>query len=81
MLKFVKVEEVPEVTRRYHNRLQTRLNEFMESNVKTAKVEDNGHYKNSHTCAEAMRVAIGRGGFPIKVVQRKDEVYLVRRDI
>ena len=42
MLKFVKVEEVPEVTRRHYNHLQTQLNEFMESNVKTAKVEHNG---------------------------------------
>ena len=40
-----------------------------------------GHYKNSNTCAEAMRVAISRGGFPIKVVQRNDEVFIIRRDI
>ena len=66
---------------RTYNHIQIQLNEFMESNVKTAKVEHNGHYKNSHTCAESVRIAISRGGFPIKVIQRKDEVFIIRRDI
>lgn len=81
-LKFVKVEEVPEVRGRMsYNNLQAQLEEFMKMDAIAVTVDHMNHYKTPRGCVEALRTAIKRGGFPIIVTQRSGEIYLIKRDM
>lgn len=78
-LKFIEVKETP--NRTCYNHLRTDLKEFMGMNIKVAKIESSEHYKNTNAAACSLRKAIRIGGWPITVARRKDEVYLIRRDM
>lgn len=79
-MKFVKVNEVPEV-KKYHH-LKDYFEGFMDSNIKIAKVElNNGDYTSTACARTVLYAAIKRHGFPINIMKRGDEIYLVRRDM
>ena len=81
-MKFTKVEDVPGVERRRYSNLKGDWKEFMAMNVKIAKVDlTQYNYKSVTVAAQVMQKSVNRFGHPIDVVKRKDEVYLVRRDL
>ncbi len=79
MIKFVEVKEVPICQKK---NLQNYLEEFMNMNIKVARVEfDELDYKNIDAAAAAFNNSAKRGGFPITVTRRNGELYLINRDI
>lgn len=79
-MKFVEVKEMPRMGYK-RNELRARLAEFMRMNVKTVKVEWEGTYmKAAHAQMNIYRAA-KNGAFPIDVRRKRDEVYLIRRDM
>ena len=79
-MKFVKVKEIPGV-KKYHP-LKNRWEEFMAMNVKVVKVDlDEREYKSATVAAGVMQASIKRHGYPITVVRRGNEIYLIRRDM
>jgi hypothetical protein len=80
-MKFVEVKEVPEKKKRTNRGvLRDYLQEFMKMNLKAVKVEDHG-YKSANAAYKSLNAATKRWVFPIDVVIRNGEVYLIRRDI
>lgn len=80
-MKFVEVKEVPEKRCGHHN-IGAYMKEFMAMNIKVAKVELNVRdYKKPKYAASSFIDHIKRNGLPIDVCMRKDEVYLIRRDM
>ena len=80
VMKFVKVDSVP--MRKTTHRLKDYFDEFMNSNVKVARVElSNDEYSNVNSARSTMRASAKRFGLPIDICKRKDEIYLIRRDI
>lgn len=64
-----------------HN-LKAELTEFMNMNVKVAKVTITDHdYKNAKSAYENLHKAAKKYGFPIDVTKRKDDIYIIRKDI
>jgi hypothetical protein len=81
-MKFVEVKEVPNMLRGRRYRLTNYWEEFMKMNVKVVKVDLSEHEYSSIKVARTTFIAsIKRGGYPIDVALRKNEVYLVRRDM
>lgn len=83
-MKFIKVDEVPGVVNmgRINHRLKADWQEFMDMNVKIAKVDlTQYNYKNVITARQVIGKSIQKWGYPIDVFKRKDEIYLVRRDM
>lgn len=79
-MTFTKVEKVPERTSKH--RLVAFLEQFMAENIKFAKLNFNEHdYKSAYSAYENMYRANKKNGFPIKVVKRGEEVYLIRTDL
>lgn len=80
-MKFVEVKELPKNNKRtYRGELRDRLDEFMKMNLKVAKLEDHG-YKSNSIAYRSFHKGVQRWVFPIDVVMRNGEVYLVRRDL
>ena len=79
-MKFVEVKEVPQKNRRYKGELRDRLQEFMNMNVLAVKVE-NHDYKNTSAAYKSLHNAAKNWVFPIDVVTRNGEIYLIRRDM
>lgn len=77
-MKFVKVNEIPNVKSR--SNMKTFLTEFMHMNVKMVRVDDHG-YKSAKVAANCLGVACRRHVLPIDVRLSNGEVYLVRRDM
>lgn len=75
MARIVKAKELPiRITR---NSLQSILKEFDESDFIFGKYEyGENNYVNTHSAANALRVACKRGKFAIKVHEKKGEIYL-----
>lgn len=81
-MKFVKVDKVPDVKKKHYAKLKADWQEFMDMNVKIAKVDlTQYNYKNVLTARQVMGKSIHRFGFPIDIMKRGDEIYLVRRDM
>ena len=79
-MKFVQVEMVPGP--RENHRLKDAWEEFMGMNVKVAKaILDVNEYKSPQVAQSVWTVSIKRFGYPINVMRRNGEVYLVRRDM
>lgn len=79
-MKFVEVKEIPCYKR--NHRLKDMWDEFIASNMKMAKVDlDIDEYSNLSVAASVMAVSIKRYGYPIKLVRRDGNIYLVRKDI
>lgn len=80
-MKFVEVERLPE-TRRQYKSLKNMFDEFLNMNVKMAKVDLTEHdYKNISIGYRVLYNSVKRWDVPIKVCMRNGEVYFVRRDI
>lgn len=82
MLKFIKCEEkdIPKV-RQDAYKLKHYLDEFLHMHIKVAKVDFDEHYKSSSVAAQCISHAVKKYGFPIIVTQRKNEIYLIRKDM
>ena len=79
-MKLVQVERVP--GRNENHKLKAAWEEFMGMNVKIAKAElDVDEYKSPSVAANVWAVSIKRFGYPISVKLRKNEIYLIRRDM
>ena len=64
------------------NNLKVFLEEFMSANVEVAILEFNkDEYKSPKGAAHCLRHAAKCYGFPVTVMQRKDQVFLIRRDM
>lgn len=80
-MTFTKVEKVPKVRRPKH-RLVAFFEQFMAENIKVAQVKFNEHdYKNATSAQNNLHRAARNHGFPIKVMKRGEEIYLVRTDM
>jgi hypothetical protein len=71
---------IPASNSNYH-RLQEFLEDFVQMDTKFAKVEFGNEYASTKSAVNCLQVAAVRGRFPVKVTQRKDEIYLVRTDM
>lgn len=80
-MKFTKVDTMP--GRRLSKKsLKPVFDEFMNMNVKIAKVEFNDReYKNASVAYNVLTHAVKRHCVPIKVHFRNNEIYFERRDI
>lgn len=83
-MKFIEVMAIPETSkyRRKRGEMQIELKRFMKKHIKMAKVvygaED---YNGPVSCCNSYRAACRRGAFPVDVLMRNGEVYLIRRDM
>lgn len=78
-MKFVPVENVPAPRQGWcpqHN-LQHLIDEFANASVNTAKVEfTEKDYKSPKNCCNSLRKAIKKSGYKIKVLQKRNDVFL-----
>jgi hypothetical protein len=83
VMKFVKVEGLPEKPERARYKNNKRLlDEFMDLNVKFAKLEfDKSEYMSARCAYNNMHRSIKVYGYPISIHERNGEVYFERRDI
>lgn len=80
-MKFVKVDELPEVKRTYHS-LQAYIEEFMKMNTKVVLVElKPGEYSSVKVAHTTIWVACRRSGYPVTCSRRNGKIYLVRKDM
>lgn len=83
-MKFVKVDKLPESNRRYTSayKVEARIQEFMNMNIKIARVDYNeSDYKSIKTAYTGFKNACKRYVAPIDVKVVNKELYLIRRDI
>lgn len=79
-MNFTEVREIPR--RRGYTSLKREFEDFMATGLKAAKVGfEKGQYKSSAVAYSCMYISIKRHGFPIKIIKRGDEIYLVRTDM
>lgn len=82
MAKFIEVEGTPEVIKKNYANLKADWKEFMGMNIKVAKVDlTQYNYKTPIIAAQVMGKSVKLHGQPIDVVRRRDEIFLVRRDM
>ena len=79
-MKFTEVKEIPTYGRRPRGIMRERMEEFMKMNLKAVKVEDHG-YKNTNVAYKSFHKAAQRWVFPVDLVTRNGEIYLIRRDM
>lgn len=80
-MKAIAVNCIPERQNGNH-RLQNFLRDFVRMNTKFAKIELNVDEYSSPTVARScMAIAAVRGGHPVKVRLRGNDIYLVRTDM
>ena len=83
-MKFIEVHEIPQHhwRNRPRNNTKARLEEFMNMNIKLAKVEiRKGEYVSTYSAAESLKACVMRHGFPIVVSYIQDVVYIQRIDM
>ena len=81
MSKFIKVDET-DIQRREYSNLKADWKEFMGMGIKVAKVDlTQYNYRSPMVAAQVMGRSVKYHGQPIDVVRRRDEVFLVRRDL
>lgn len=83
-MKFVKVESLPESNMRYTPmyKVEARIREFMNMNIKIARVEyKEDEYKNVKTAYQGFKKACKRYAAPVDVRTINKELYLIRRDM
>lgn len=79
-MTFTKIENAP--IKRSRHRLKDKWDAFMSMNTKVVKVElDSNEYSSINVARSVMTASIRRFAYPIDVMQRGDELYLVRRDM
>lgn len=80
-MKAIAVNCIPE-KRHGNHRLQNFLRDFVSMNTKFAKIELNVDEYSSPTVARScMSIAAVRGGHPVKVKLRGNDIYLIRTDM
>ena len=63
-------------------KLEGEIREFMKMNIRVAKVTfTKVEYKDHKSCYEALRRAIKKNAFPVDVVTRKGEVFIINKEI
>lgn len=81
IMKFVKVDKLPEVKRTYHP-LQAYIEEFMKLNTKVVLVElKPGEYSNIKVAHTTIWGACRKSGYPVTCSRRNGKIYLVRKDM
>ena len=81
MSKFIKVDEA-DIQRRKYSNLRADWKEFMGMGIKVAKVDlTQYNYKSPIIAATVMARSVKYHAQPIDVVRRRDEVFLIRRDM
>ena len=83
-MKFVKVDKLPEQSHVYTPtyRVEARITEFMNMNIKIARVDYNeSDYRSIKTAYSGFKNACKRYVAPIDVKVVNNELYLIRRDI
>ena len=81
MFRITKIEEKDIPQKAHYNNLKAELRGFMDMNIKVAKIDTGDHYANLNVAFKTLHMAAKRHGFPIDVVQRKGEIYFIRRDM
>jgi hypothetical protein len=77
-MTIIEVKEIPKRRTAKHN-LVDFLEEFMKSDIRSAKIEyDSYDYSSYKSCYANMHRAAKQHGFPIKVLLRSENVYLVK---
>lgn len=75
------VEKLPETNRRIkpHSKLSVFIDNFCNSDHKVMKIEfTTEDYVSTKSCYNTWQVAARRSKRPVKVVQRNNEVYLIK---
>lgn len=81
-MRFTKVEKTEDVCRRKKGVLKSELMEFIRMDVKCAKVTFSANeYESPHSAYAALFKAAERHAFPIKVIKRGDNIYVIRTDM
>lgn len=81
-MRFTKVEKTDEICRMPKRELKSELTEFMQMNIKCAKVTyGENEYTNPQSAYASLFKAAKWHAFPIKVIKRKNNVYLIRTDM
>ena len=87
-MKFVEVKEDPRLKRStryrcmYRHDIQAFLEEFVNANIKFAKIEyDSGEYGDLSRAYTSIYKAVTFGAHPIECLVRDSVVYLVRTDM
>ena len=81
-MKFVEVDKIPNGVGYKRNNLQVFLKEFYTENIKIAKIDfKDREYKSPEVAARVISQAIKTSCLPIRAIQRKDEVFLLRTDM
>lgn len=79
-MRFTEVERVPNRKRRH--KLDKELDEFMRLEIKVGLCHfEEERFVNSKSAQNTIQKAAKHWGYPIQVVQRKGEVFLVRTDM
>lgn len=78
-MKFIEVKEIPGPYPKGKRHLQKAIDEFAKSEAQVAKIDvEQGEYASTKTMVSSLSDAIKRSGHPIKVTQRRDEVYIYK---
>lgn len=78
-MRLTPVDRVPNYERRERHNLQAILEEFVKSPYIIVKVNfTDKDYKSPNIAATCMYRAIQKSGHPLRVIRRKDDVYLAR---
>lgn len=82
MLSFTEIKKENLPRRNSYTKRQADLMVFMNMNVECVKVTFDKHeYINAKSAQNTLTMSVKRAGLPIKVSQRKGEVYLIRTDM
>lgn len=82
-MRFTEIKgEIPRSIGKGVHNIRSQIEEFMAMNVKVAKVTWTSiEYKDYKSCYQALHKAVDRGGYPVQVLTRNEEVYIIRKDI
>ena len=76
-MKFTKVEKRKDELLHQKPSLYYFCKEFLDANIEVARVEWIGEYKNANSCFSSLTGVVNKHNFPIKVIVRDHEVYLI----
>ena len=82
-MKFVEIDSIPKTGDRFpYKRLRDIFDEFMNMNIKLARVDSiDNEYKNSNVAYAVLYNGIKKYGYPINIYLRNALIYLERKDI
>ena len=81
-MTFTPVDKLPEKRKSPYKKLTDHLDEFMNMDVKYARVNyTTTEYVSYNGAHNAISVAIRNGGYPIELKGINGELYLIRKDL